>query len=199
MKTVIFDFGNVIIKWNPFAALNGIFDSRDAMDTSLADIGFFDWNLEQDRGRTWPDGIAVAMRDMPENAHIFRAYAENLGAAHSDLVPGTSELIRRLNADGIGLVGLTNASLKTVDLVRQTAPVLDLMQDIVISAEVNLLKPDPAIFHLCLERSRLDPQETLFVDDSLANCATARDVGMHAHHFTDAKGLGIALNDLDFL
>ena len=199
MKNVIFDFGNVIIRWDPYRALSTVFDSREEMDKALVAIGFFDWNKEQDRGRSWPEGVALAKRDMPDHAHIFQAYADGLRPAHDELVAGTSELIESLHNKGVGLFGLTNASLATVDVVKSVAPVLGLMQDIVVSAAEGMIKPDAEIFELCLSRNNLKRSQTLFVDDSLANCEAARALGIAAHHFSDAAGLKADLLDRGLL
>ena len=189
MKNVIFDFGNVIIRWSPFQALGHLFQDETDMTETLHKIGFFDWNLEQDRGRSWPDGLALVKREKPQHAHIFEAYYKGLGPAHNRLVPGTSEIIQALNDKGVNLFGLTNASLETVAVVRDTAPVLNLMKDIVISAAAGVIKPNAEIYELCLSRNGLQAVETLFVDDSLANCEAAQKLGIGAHHFVNAKGL----------
>jgi len=104
-------------------------------------------------------------------------------------VPGTSKLIEALHGRGVALFGLTNASLATVEVVETVASVLGLMRDIVVSADVGLIKPGAAIFELCLRRNGLVAGETLFVDDSLANCQAAQALGIAAHHFVDAPGL----------
>lgn len=189
MKNVIFDFGNVIIRWRPYRALSGIFATEAEMDQTLADIGFFDWNLKQDQGRSWEEAVAAAERDTPEHAHIFRAYADGLRAAHDKLVPGTSELIEALHRRDVPMYGLTNAAQASFAVVKSVAPVIGLMRDVVVSADEGVAKPDPRIFEISLSRNRLDRSETLFVDDSLANCEAAQSIGITAHHFTDAAGL----------
>ena len=199
VRNVVFDFGNVLIRWQPFKALNHIFDTEADMSACLDEIGFFEWNAEQDRGRSWSDAVLWAERECPEHAHVFRAYAEGLDAAHGERVPGTSELVERLDACGVGLYGLTNAALASFEAVRRTAPVIDRMRDVVISAIEGLIKPDPAIFKLCLDRNGLEAEETLFVDDSEANCRGAEAVGMAAHHFRSAEELERHLTDLGLL
>jgi 2-haloacid dehalogenase len=189
MKNMIFDFGNVVIQWRPYSALNGIFATEAEMDQTLADIGFLDWNLKQDQGRSWEEAVAVAERDMPDHAHIFRAYTDGLHEAHSELIPGTSELIKGLHDRGVALFGLTNAAQASFQVVKSVAPVIDLMRDVVVSAEEGIAKPDPRIFEICLDRNGLERFETMFVDDSLANCEAAEGIGITAHHFTDAVGL----------
>jgi len=189
LNNVIFDFGNVIIRWRPYRALSGIFSNETEMQETLSKIGFFDWNLKQDQGRSWEEAMFVAERDMPEHAHIFRAYVDGLLPAHSELVPGTSELIEALDANGRALFGMTNAAEASFGIVKQAAPVIGLMRDVVVSATEGFAKPDPRIFELCLLRNGLPAGTCLFVDDSLANCQTAQKLGIVAHHFTNADGL----------
>jgi len=199
MKNVIFDFGNVVFCWQPFRALSGIFADEPEMRRTLTEIGFYDWNIEQDRGRSWQDGLDLVRRDMPEHAHIFEAYHRGLKAAHSQQIPGMAELITALHARGVNLYGLTNAAVESYAAVRATVPVLDLMQDVVVSAIDKVIKPDAAIFELCITRNGLVPGESLFVDDSLANCDGARAVGLVAHHFKDTAGLQAELQGLGLL
>lgn len=189
MTAVIFDLGNVVNRWRPFLALEHLFADEAEMETTFQAIGFYDWNLEQDRGRSWEDGLATAERDTPDHLHVFQAYAGGLTAAHSELVPGTSELIERLHAKAVPLVGLTNAARASFEAVREAAPVVALMQDVVVSADEQMLKPEPEIFRLCLERNGLAAGDVLFVDDSAKNCAGARAVGMDAHQFIQAEAL----------
>lgn len=199
MNAVIFDFGNVVIDWKPYLALDHLFASEAAMEETFAQIGFYAWNLEQDRGRSWADGLAAAERDAPEHAHIFRAYVERLADAHSVLIPGTADIIEELRAAGVRLFGLTNAARDSFEAVKRTAPVIAAMEDVVVSADVKLIKPDPAIYHTLLERNGLEPGDCFFVDDRPENCAAAEAVGIAAHVFTAAPALRMALADQGIL
>lgn len=199
MKNVIFDFGNVLIRWRPYNALGHIFDSEADMQACFDEIGFFDWNAEQDRGRSWSDALLWAEQERPDHAHVFRAYAEGLDAAHDEKVPGTTELVERLDARGVALFGLTNAALASFEAVRRTAPVIDRMRDVVISSQEGMIKPDADIFRLCLDRNGLTASETLFVDDSEANCRGAEVVGLVAHYFRSAEALERDLTKLGLL
>jgi 2-haloacid dehalogenase len=189
MTGVIFDLGNVVNQWRPFLALEHLFAHEAEMEETFQVIGFYDWNVEQVRGRSWADGLQAARRVTPDHLHVFQAYANGLEAAPSRPVPGTSELIVRLHANEVPLFGLTNAVRASFEAVRETAPVLSLMRDIVVSADEQMLKPAPEIFRLCLDRNGLASGDALFVDDSAKNCAGARAVGMAAHHFTYAQAL----------
>jgi 2-haloacid dehalogenase len=72
-------------------------------------------------------------------------------------------------------------------------------RDIVVSGEVKMLKPDPAIYYLALDRFGLRPEDALFIDDRLINVEGARAVGMHAHLFTSAAALEAELRAFAFL
>jgi len=189
LANVIFDFGNVINLWRPHLALTAFFDSQDQAETGLRALGFYDWNGEQDRGRSAADGLAHIAATQPEALPVFAAYLDNIALAHSQLVPGTSELIERLAARGVGLFGLTNASVAGFDAVCQTAPAIRHMQDVALSSREGVMKPDPTIFTRLLERNDLSAEACLFVDDSAANVAGAKVIGMDAVVFTDAATL----------
>ena len=206
LKNIIFDIGNVIVAWEPFLALNAIYDDIDSMKQGLKEANFEEWNREQDRGRTWQDGIALAPAGS-DASKVYEAYYEGLREAHSQRVEGTTELIQQLleaknKDDGstIQIGGCTNASLETFVYMKQSAPILEkFTKGIVVSAEEHVVKPDKTIFEICLKRFNFNPEETMFVDDSSQNCVGARSVGMHAHQFTTSQGLEMELQKYELL
>lgn len=199
MPNVIFDIGNVVIRWQPYNALSHIFSDEASMNEALKRIGFFEWNVEQDRGRSWADGLAKINQKMPEQAHIFEAYVKGLDVAHSELIPGTSELIQRLHENGVGLFGLTNASLETFEIMKRTAPNIALFRHTSVSAAIRMIKPSPEIFEYCMTENGIDKSDTVFVDDTLENCLGAEEIGLHAHHFSSADNLLLTLKSLGIL
>ncbi len=107
--------------------------------------------------------------------------------------------MERLEARGAPLYAITNFSAEKFAEARLRFPFLDRFRGVIVSAHERLLKPDPAIFELLLSRYGLKAKECLFIDDSAANVAGARDVGMAAHHFKDAAGLEHALIAYDLI
>lgn len=73
--------------------------------------------------------------------------------------------------------------------MKHTAPVIELMRDVVVSADERLVKPDAAIFDICLSRNNVAASETLFVDDKAENCEVAESLQMTAHQSTSAEAL----------
>jgi 2-haloacid dehalogenase len=104
-------------------------------------------------------------------------------------VPGSLELVERLNAAGVPLFAITNFGHEFWQGFRPTQPIFDRFQDIIVSGTERLMKPDPAIFRLAIARFGIDPAGALFVDDVSANVAAAESVGMAAHVFADVATL----------
>ena len=96
-------------------------------------------------------------------------------------------MLARLRADGRRLVALTNWSAETFPIARARYDFLGWFEDIVVSGEVRLAKPDPRIFELTRTRTGLDPSTTLFIDDSAANIDAAATLGYHTHRFHSAE------------
>jgi 2-haloacid dehalogenase len=99
-------------------------------------------------------------------------------------VPGAVEILADLRAAGVPRYALTNWSAETFAIARERFAFLDWFDGLVVSGEEGMTKPDPAIFRLLLDRFGLDPEATVFVDDSEANVAAARELGIDAVRFT---------------
>ena len=92
------------------------------------------------------------------------------------------------------LFAITNFGAEFWDGFRPTQPIFDLFSDILVSGHEKLVKPDPAIYALAVARFGIDPAATIFVDDNLDNVESAKEFGLHSHHFKDANGLGAILS-----
>lgn len=193
MNNVIFDFGNVMIDWRPFRSLSHIFDSECQMERVFAQIGFYDWNLEQDRGESRELGLKRMERAQPRHYHVFQSYVDRLDEAHKVVIPGTIEIVHSLHEKGVRLFGLTNATNEAYNSMRRAAPIINAMEDVVVSANVGMVKPEIGIYELLLARNKICPEEALFIDDREDNCQAAEAVGLSAHQFKTSGGLKDAL------
>ena len=189
MLNVVFDFGNVLNHWRPEDVLLPFFDDPADLHPTLDRIGFWDWNLEQDRGRDWDEAVAVAKAHHPKDAHLFRAYREGLAEAHAETIEQSLDIVHHLHAEGVPLYAITNASIETVPLLERLHGYPSLFRDVVISAEVGLIKPDPEIFRVFLSRNGLAAETCLFIDDVAANVDGARSVGMKGIRFKSPDDL----------
>jgi 2-haloacid dehalogenase len=111
----------------------------------------------------------------------------------------TVAILRALRERGTRLFALTNWSAETFPIARARFPFLGWFEDIVVSGEVGMAKPDPRIFALTIRRTGLDPTATLFTDDSPRNIESARASGLHAELFRDPAGLRATLREAGLL
>jgi 2-haloacid dehalogenase len=187
---VVFDLGNVLIRWDPHAAIaRGVGHEQATRFLGATDFDFMAWNHEQDAGRPWDEGERLAAASHPHWAEAVRAYRSNFAASLVGAVHDTVDLLTELHENGVRLLALTNWSAELFPVARETFPFLGLFDDIVVSGEERLAKPDPRVFALLERRAGRPLSSCVFVDDSQRNGEAARAAGMDAILFTDTGHL----------
>jgi len=195
-RVVIFDVGNVLIGWDVHRLYRRYLPDDAAIAAFLEEVDFFAWNLEQDRGRPFAEGVADLIARHPHRAALIRAYDTDWMHSITGPVAGTVALRRRLIEAGVPLYGLTNFSAEKWAPTRERFEFLRTgFEDVVVSGVEGLVKPDPAIYRLLMARNGLDPEDCVFIDDSPVNVDGARAVGMQAIRFTDPGALERALRE----
>lgn len=199
MNTVIFDLGGVLIDWNPRPALRARLQDK-GLPGSDADIEAFlkgpfkklHW-LAHDSKAPFTESLGPHLKSQNEHAHFIEVMIEKWDDFVREPIAGTVTLLDRLAQTKTRLYGLSNWPAQTWPpgghQRAQDFGFLNHFADIIVSGEVGLRKPDPAIFHLARERFAVDPQETLFVDDLEENIRVARELGFAAHLFETPQGL----------
>ncbi|QDG74499.1 HAD family phosphatase [Labrenzia sp. PHM005] len=197
---VVFDIGNVLIEWNPEYLYCDLIPDNEERQKFLDTVCTPDWNLQQDLGRSWDEAIELLSAQHPDKVELIHAYSERWHDMVPGEVSGTPALLAELKEKGVPLYAITNfSSEKFVEAQDRFSFLKSSFLDIVVSAEERLLKPDPQIYKVLFERNKLDPANCIFIDDSLANVAAARALGMAGHHFTSAHILEKELTDLGLL
>ena len=196
MKNIVFDFGGVLVDWNPHHLYDKYFGSREKAEWFLNNICLYSWNLQMDGGKPFAEGVAELQAEHPEWNEAIAIYHTRWIEMMNGEIEGMASVIRRLKMAGYGVYGLTNWSAETFPMIRDTYPVFQEFDGIVVSGEEHLLKPDAAIYKCLLERYALQAEESLFVDDNADNVAGARNVGMKAIQFTSAEELERELKDV---
>lgn len=186
---VVFDIGNVLIGWDPRVLYRKIFASEDEVAWFLGNVCTSEWNLEQDRGRSFAEGIAEAVTRHPQHADAIAAYDRRWAETILGPIAGTVAILEDLEAQGTPLYAITNWHQDKFRETRGRFSFLDRFRDIVVSGDERVIKPDPAIYRLLLERNGLEASNCLFIDDSPKNVAGAEAVGMRAHHFMSPEAL----------
>ncbi len=197
---IIFDFGGVLIDWNPRYLYRKFFDGDDAsMERFLTEVGFTEWNLQQDIGRPFAEGVADLCKRFPAYAGLIKAYDERWEESIAGPIEPTVRILHRLKHAGCRLHGLSNWSVEKFEIARLKYEFFRLFDTILVSGEVKLIKPDPRIYAVLLERIGRKPEECLFVDDSLVNITTADQLGFNAIHFRSPEQLEDELRSLSIL
>ncbi len=198
LTTVVFDIGMVLLDWDPRHLYRKIFTDHGEMEWFLANVCTFEWNVAQDQGRPWPEAEAEAIARFPKYAVEIRAFRARWHEMVPGPIAGTVEILDRLAASSIPLYAITNFASDTLRESRARHPFFEHFHGIVVSGDLGLLKPDPAIYHRLAADYGLDLAHCVFIDDTDRNVAAARAVGMTALHFTTPRQLAKDLVVLGF-
>ena len=188
-EAVVFDLGGVLIDWDPRYLYRKLLADEAAVEEFLATVCTPQWNAEQDRGRPFAEGVAELVERSPAHAAAITAYSERWEEMLGGDIAGAVELLAELRTTGVPLYALTNWSAETFGIARRRFGFLDWFDGVLVSGEEKMVKPDPRFFRLLLDRFGLDPEATFFVDDSEANVAAARRLGLDAVRFTSPEHL----------
>lgn len=201
ITTIVFDLGNVLIKWDPRLLYNKMFTTEEETEHFLETVCTGEWNAMQDCGRTFADAIAEKSAEFPEMKSYIAAYFERWPEMLGGLIEGTVDILERLHRSGnYRLLALTNWSTETFPVALERYDIWKYFEGILVSGEEKLIKPDEKIYRLLAQRYHVKPEEAVFIDDSEKNVIGARAIGMKAIHFNNPadleeqlKGLGVRL------
>ena len=194
IEAVVFDIGNVLIKWDVRALYRTVFDDHHEMEHFLAEVWTPMENDRCDRGAAFFDVINESIDRHPSYEAELRMVWDRWIETVPGPIEGAFELVAELNAAGVALHALSNFSAETFPLVRVAYPQFGLIDEIVISGEhPPLAKPDRAIFELLCERAGIEPESTVFIDDASTNTDAAAQLGFVTVTFTDTPSLRVQL------
>ncbi|NJM82164.1 MAG: HAD family phosphatase [Tabrizicola sp.] len=198
VKAVVFDIGNVLIRWDPHMAFLPDLGSRAAVDAFFDRIDFYALNLRADGGESFAD-LAAALPD-PDDGARLAGYVNRYAATVAEPIESSWALLEPLRDAGREIHAITNSSAETWPVGVAAHPRLATSFGVVIvSGQDRVLKPQPGIFALLCDRAGLAPEDCVFIDDSERNVAGARAFGMDAIHFTTPPALEAALTAREIL
>ncbi|NND47891.1 MAG: HAD family phosphatase [Woeseiaceae bacterium] len=182
---IVFDLGCVVFDWQPDALVRSVFDDPKTQALVRREIiDHPDW-VELDRGTLALDQAVVrgATRTGLPDAEVARLF----DAVPGSLVPieETIDLARALRSSGHPLFVLSNMHLAGADFLETTYDIWPLFNGVVFSARIQMVKPEPGIYEHLLREHRLDPAETVFIDDLPENLEAASALGIRTIQFID--------------
>jgi 2-haloacid dehalogenase len=191
INTLVFDFGGVLIDWNPaYVYLKEFRGNQEEMSHFLNTICSWEWNENQDAGYSLQKATEKRVALYPEYERLIRMYygrwEDMLGYEHTDTVA----LLKTFkDHNKYRLIGLTNWSHETFPVALERFAFLSWFEGIVVSGTEKMKKPDANIYTLTLDRYKIIPENAVFIDDKLENVHAATQLGMHGIHFTSAAKL----------
>jgi 2-haloacid dehalogenase len=183
-QAIVFDFGGVLMDWDPRYLYRKLFNGdQQAMERFFAEVNFFAWNERQDAGRSFAEAVAELCAQFPAYREMIQAFDYRWEESVAGPIQPTVEILGDLHRKGYTLYGLSNWSAETFPLVRRKFPFFDWFEEIVISGEVKLAKPDPEIFSVLLRLVDRPAGECLLIDDAEENIHVAEELGFHTLHY----------------
>jgi 2-haloacid dehalogenase len=187
--TIVFDFGGVLIDWNPYYLYRKVLKNDEEIKAFLDEIDFKHWNPKFDRGYSFEKGVEEKCVEFPHREDLIRRFNSHWLDAMGDLLTGTVEIVRGLKAAGYQVYGLSNWSVEKYNLVKDRFEFLSWLDGYLLSGQVQQVKPEPEIFHTFLSRFNLEAANCLFVDDVAENIQTAQRIGFQTIQFQTSAQL----------
>lgn len=194
--TVVFDVGNVLLRWDPRRVYRELIPEPERLDWFMKNVCTAAWNLEQDRGRSWEEAVATLVAQHPDWEREIRAYDERWHESIPHTIADSVAVLEELKGQGEKVYAITNFSREKWAECLIRFPFLQSFDGVVVSAHERLLKPDPAIYEVLLGRYALQAGDCIFIDDSEKNVVAARGIGMQAVHFVEPIDLRAELRGL---
>jgi len=189
LQAVIFDIGNVLVEWSPYAFFVEHGYSQEAAERLLDGPVSLSWHSRADAGMPIQENVRQRILEYPDATDALTLYLDRWQETIRGEIAGSVDCLKALSAGGMPLYALTNFPADTFPAFASRFAFMQLFKDVLVSGEVGLKKPDPRIFALAADRFGIEPQKTLFIDDRMENCQAAADLGFQAYQFTEGDRL----------
>lgn len=183
IKSIVFDFGGVLLDWNPRYVFRSYFNNDEKMEYFLGNICTNEWNGQMDAGLPFDEGVRQLEAQYPEYSEPIRMFRDKWKDMLKTDFPQSVALLKQLKALDYGIYGLTNWSAETIGVAFSRYDFFKLFDGIVVSGEEKVIKPSPEIYKILLRRYNLTPGTLVFIDDNPANLLPAAELGFHTVHF----------------
>ncbi len=198
IKNIIFDFGGVLVDWNPVYLYRKEFESEKEMNHFLDNICSAEWNIQQDAGRSLAEGTELLQKKHPEYKELIGYYYGRWEEMLNGVIKQSERVLEMLKLH-YPIYGLTNWSAETITIAYEKYDFFKLLDGIVVSGDEKLIKPDPKLYQVLLDRYNLKANESLFIDDNIHNIESARKMGFHTIHFTENIDLEKEVKEMGLL
>ncbi len=187
IQNIIFDIGNVIVKWSPQEIIKRSFGNSDQQQAHYENLFkhpiWHQLNLGQ---ISEVEAIVAYSQRLPYSTEQLKQHFANIRAS-LNLVAGTQAIIQTLHQNQYPLFILSDNVVEFVRYLKQQYDFWQYFNDSVFSCDIGFVKPAAEIYQHTLDKFSINPAETLFIDDLAGNVSGAQAAGMHAIQFTNAE------------
>ena len=198
IKNIVFDFGGVLVDWNPIYLFKNEFSDASEMDYFLTHVCNNRWNVEQDRGRPFTVGIKLLKEQHPKYSSYIQTFFDKWAVMMKSDIPENVEALYQVK-EMYRVFGLTNWSAETLPLAYKRFPFFKEFEGVVVSGDEKLVKPDERLFQILLDRYELNSEESLFIDDNLDNINAANRMGFATIHIYPEMSLMVELKKMEII
>tara|TARA_B100001057_G_scaffold136162_1_gene135698 strand:+ start:2052 stop:2675 length:624 start_codon:yes stop_codon:yes gene_type:complete len=189
-QTIIFDLGGVLVDWNPeYVFLNEFKGDRKKMNWFFKNICTNEWNEQQDGGKLISEATEERIKLFPKYENLIKMYYGKWGNMLKGEINESVEILKKLKEMKFNLIALTNWSAETFPVALKRFDFLKLFSGIVVSGEIQMLKPFPEIYKYTLQKYNLNPRECIFIDDRPVNVMGGEKCGIDGIIFETPKKL----------
>ncbi len=191
ITNIIFDLGGVLIDWNPNNVYHEkYFSTKEERNYFFENVCTPEWNERQDAGYSIKKATAEKVKEFPvwekSILDFYGRWEEMLSGAKNDTVAIFQQLKKNPN---LKFYALTNWSAETFPVALARFDFLQWFNGIVVSGEEKTRKPFPEFYQILFDRFRVNPSETLFIDDNLRNVKAGNELGLTGIEFKNADQL----------
>ncbi len=188
IDTIVFDLGGVLVDWDPKQLYRKVFKTEEEVEWFLDNVCTSEWNLQQDGGRTIEEAYRVKIEEFPEHEEQIRLFYSRWDEMFVGLIEDNIAIQQHLikNTD-YKVYALTNWSAELWDFGKKLFPFFKDFDDVIVSGQEKMHKPNDDIFQLLINRFKLDPAKTIFIDDNHANTIASNKNGLNTIHFTNKQ------------
>jgi len=200
-KNIIFDLGGVLIDWNPeYVYLKEFKNDRKEMKWFFDNVCTFDWNENQDAGYPLKKATEERVKLFPQYENLIRIYYGRWEEMLGGPIIRSVNILRRIKKKNkLNIFALTNWSAETFPTALKKFEFLSLFEGIIVSGEEKTRKPFEKIYQITIDRFKIDPTESVFIDDNLRNVKAAEKLNIKGIHFKNSDKLEIELRNLKIL
>jgi 2-haloacid dehalogenase len=191
IESIIFDLGGVLVNWDPKNVYLKVFNGdEEKTNWFLNTICTFEWNAEQDGGRTIAEAEKMLIKNHPEYKDLIKLYYKEWHNMFSGVIEENVEIFKQLiTSKKYKIYALTNWSAEKWDKALELFPFFKDFDGVVVSGKEKCKKPEKQLFEIIFNRFNIAPASTIYIDDNYENYKAGKSLGLKAIHYhkTDLK------------